>query len=72
MKTRVDQFDRFEGCLLKTKQTYTSAILLNENIENKRRQRFTHAHELGHFMCHRNMQGRFEDRYDDSKVSGSK
>ena len=35
--------------------------MLNSEIENKRRQRFTYAHELGHFMCHLRLRDRFED-----------
>ena len=35
--------------------------MLNSEIENKRRQRFNYAHELGHFMCHLRLRDRFED-----------
>ena len=59
--TKKGHFDSFEGCLLKTKNTGKWTILLNESTKNKRRLRFTYAHELGHFMCHRHMQDRFED-----------
>jgi hypothetical protein len=61
LKTRVDRHDSFEGCLVKTENTEKWTILLNSQIENKRRQRFTYAHELGHFMCHRGLRDRFED-----------
>lgn len=54
-------FDSLEGCLVRTRGTQTWSLLLNEATENKRRQRFTFAHELGHFMCHRYLQERFED-----------
>lgn len=54
-------FDSFEGALVKTKNIRKWTILLNEGITNQRRQRFTFAHELGHFMCHRELRDRFED-----------
>ncbi len=54
-------FDSFEGSLVKIRDTQKWSILLNTRIRNKRRQRFTFAHELGHFMCHRKLQDRFED-----------
>jgi len=59
--TKRDRFDSFEGCLVRSKNTEDWTILLNDRVENKRRQRFTHAHELGHFMCHRGLQDTFED-----------
>ena len=61
LKTKTKDFDSFEGCLVRTKKTEKWTILLNGQTENKRRLRFTYAHELGHFMCHRNLQDRFED-----------
>lgn len=61
LKTKIGSYDSFEGCLVKTKNTEKWTILLNSRIENKRRQRFTYAHELGHFMCHRGLRDRFED-----------
>ena len=36
-------------------------ILLNQSITNSRRWRFTYAHELGHFLCHRKLKDSFED-----------
>lgn len=54
-------FDSFEGCLVRTHGLEKWTILINEATENKRRQRFTFAHELGHFMCHRYLQDTFED-----------
>ena len=56
--------DSIEGCLVRQKDTNDWLILLNDNIENARRLRFTHAHELGHFMCHRDKQDMFEDSVD--------
>lgn len=61
LKTKIGSYDSFEGCLVKTKNTDKWTILLNSEIENKRRQRFTYAHELGHFMCHRGLRDHFED-----------
>ncbi len=54
-------FDSFEGCLRKVEATEDWVILLNDDVHNKRRQRFTHAHELGHFLCHRHQRDNFED-----------
>lgn len=53
--------DSLEGCLLRVGKSKSWKIMLNENIGNARRQRFTHGHELGHFLCHRNECDRFED-----------
>ena len=61
LTTKRGRFDSFEGCLVRTKDSQHWTILLNDRVENKRRQRFTHAHELGHFMCHRGLRDRFED-----------
>lgn len=61
LQTRFHDFDQFEGCLVRTQDSDKWTILINDNIANKRRQRFTYAHELGHFMCHRHLQDRFED-----------
>lgn len=54
-------FDSFEGSLVRTRNTRKWTMLLNSNISNARRQRFTFAHELGHFMCHRELRDTFED-----------
>lgn len=64
LKTKTNNYDSFEGCLVKTNGANKWTILLNSKIENKRRQRFTYAHELGHFMCHRGLQDLFEDSYE--------
>ncbi|RED16718.1 ImmA/IrrE family metallo-endopeptidase [Parasphingopyxis lamellibrachiae] len=64
LETKRGSFDSFEGCLLRVAKTDRWNILINENITNQRRLRFTHAHELGHFMCHREQQNRFEDSPD--------
>ncbi len=61
LKTIKRKFDSFEGCLVNIKNTNEWNILLNNNIDNSRRLRFTHAHELGHFICHRRIKDRFED-----------
>ncbi|WP_151720296.1 ImmA/IrrE family metallo-endopeptidase [Gemmobacter serpentinus] len=61
LSTRLERFDSFEGCLVKTSGTDDWTILLNSRTPNKRRLRFTYAHELGHFMCHRHLRDRFED-----------
>jgi len=61
LETKIGSCDSFEGCLIKTNDTEKWTILLNSQIDNNRRQRFTYAHELGHFMCHRDLQDQFED-----------
>lgn len=72
LKTKFGHFDSFEGCLLRTANTEKWTISINKNISNKRRQRFTYAHELGHFMCHRHLQDCFEDKEDDLNNFSSK
>ena len=59
-----NRFDSFEGSLVRTKGTRKWTILLNTRVSNERRRRFTFAHELGHFMCHRELRDRFEDSED--------
>lgn len=55
------KFDGLEGALIRTKCQRHWTILLNTEIKNSRRRRFTLAHELGHFMCHRDQKDNFED-----------
>lgn len=55
------RFDSFEGSLVRTNGTRKWTMLLNARVSNGRRQRFTFAHELGHFMCHRDLRDKFED-----------
>ena len=64
LETVMKPLESIEGCLLRVANSDRWNILINENIRNKRRLRFTHAHELGHFMCHRDLQDRFEDSSD--------
>ncbi len=54
-------FDSVEG-FLKKKETGKDEWLIgvNSKIENSRRERFTLAHEIGHFFCHRKLQEEFE------------
>ncbi|WP_170326776.1 ImmA/IrrE family metallo-endopeptidase [Ruegeria arenilitoris] len=54
-------FDSFEGSLVRTNGTCKWTMLLNTQVPNGRRRRFTFAHELGHFMCHRELRDKFED-----------
>lgn len=53
--------ESIEGALLKHEGERSWSILINRSIENSRRLRFTFAHELGHFMCHRDLQDSFKD-----------
>ena len=65
LRTRMGRFDSFEGCLSRADPNIDSwVILLNDAMTNIRRMRFTHAHELGHFMCHRFLKDHFEDNSD--------
>ncbi|MDJ1008193.1 MAG: ImmA/IrrE family metallo-endopeptidase [Paracoccaceae bacterium] len=57
-------FDSFEGSLVRTKGMRKWTMLLNTQVRNVRRRRFTFAHELGHFMCHREIREKFEDSED--------
>lgn len=59
-----EQFDSIEGALVRVPKTRTWTILLNSEFENERRERFTFAHELGHFFCHRELQPKFQDTTD--------
>jgi hypothetical protein len=56
-----NRFESFEGSLIRTKGTRKWTALLNTQVKNTRRRRFTFAHELGHFMCHRELRAKFED-----------
>ena len=51
-EVRLDRFDGFEGMLLTDTVRSTGSILANTS-KNKRRTRFTVAHELGHFLMER-------------------
>lgn len=55
------RFDSFEGSLIRTRGTRKWTMLLNTQVSNARRRRFTFGHELGHFMCHRELRDKFED-----------
>ena len=55
------RFNSFEGSLVRTSGARKWTILLNLQVRNARRRRFTFAHELGHFMCHRELHNKFED-----------
>lgn len=57
-------FESLEGSLVRTHGARKWTILLNSRVSNARRRRFTLGHELGHFMCHREIQERFEDSED--------
>ncbi|MEP4645479.1 MAG: ImmA/IrrE family metallo-endopeptidase, partial [Lentilitoribacter sp.] len=59
-----EKFDSIEGCLRRVQDTNQWLIAINSNIKNSRRLRFTLAHELGHFMCHRKLKNDFEDDLD--------
>ncbi len=61
VETKMQPFESLEGCLVRVNGEDRWNILLNQNIKNGRRLRFTQAHELGHFMCHRDQQDCFED-----------
>ena len=54
--------DGFEGCLV-TDGT-VGGILIDAGVTDVRRQRFTLAHEIGHFLMHRS-QGDFHDTMED-------
>ena len=49
------QGDGFEGALYRLPKSGNWAVLVNPNIPSKGRVNFTLAHELGHYLVHRNM-----------------
>jgi hypothetical protein len=51
-EVRLDRFDGFEGMLL-TDTVRSAGCILANTSKNKRRARFTVAHELGHFLMER-------------------
>jgi Zn-dependent peptidase ImmA (M78 family) len=55
--------DDFEGCLYKLEDDAGGppswALIYNQAIPSEGRIRFTLAHELGHYLCHRQLQGEF-------------
>lgn len=58
----------FEGCLRASKDGRKWLIAYNDSLGSPGRERFTLAHEFGHFMLHRNLQAEFNctesDVYD--------
>lgn len=52
-----DNFNKFEGALLKDPANPRWGILYNTKIQHPGRIRFTLAHELGHYMLHRQNAG---------------
>lgn len=52
-KVHPDTFNKFEGALIKDPASSNWGILYNTNIQHPGRVRFTLAHELGHYMLHR-------------------
>jgi hypothetical protein len=46
----------FEGALLRSSRTVSGRILVRKGIRELGRRRFTIAHEIGHYMLHRNQQ----------------
>jgi len=49
--------DSLEGCLIKNPDHW--ALVYNQNIVNVGRKNFTIAHELGHYLCHRQQKNEF-------------
>ena len=64
LKVKYKNLTSIEGCLVRTPNTNDWTIALSSNAANLRRQRFTYAHELGHFMCHRKLRNEFNDNQD--------
>ena len=57
-KVHGDTFNKFEGALIRDPANPQWCILYNLNIQHPGRARFTVAHELGHYMLHRQDAGR--------------
>jgi hypothetical protein len=51
--------DGIDGCIVSMGEV--GAILLNSDNYNRHRRRFTLAHEIGHFLLHRNIQRTYSD-----------
>lgn len=60
-----EDLDGFEGMLRANKARSKWLILYNNAIRSEGRQRFTIAHEFGHYLLHRHLQPRFECGKDD-------
>jgi Zn-dependent peptidase ImmA (M78 family) len=61
LKVKFAKLTSIEGTLVKSKHDNSWTILLNQDVRNRGRMRFTFAHELGHFMCHRHLKDEFSD-----------
>jgi len=46
----------FEGALLRSSRAFSGRILVRKGIRELGRRRFTIAHEIGHYILHRNQQ----------------
>ena len=57
--------DGFEGMLAVNKARSKWLILYNSAVISQGRQRFTIAHELGHYLLHRHQQDQFQCGHDD-------
>lgn len=64
--SQIEQVDieGFEGALFQN-DSLTWSVIFNSEISSEQRIRFTKAHELGHYVLHRNL----ENRYQCSKAS---
>jgi len=52
--------DGFDGALLKNKSKTSWSILFNENVRSTGRINYTKAHELGHYILHKDLNDKFE------------
>lgn len=58
-KVVFDQFDTFEGIMIRAEGTTHWTIGVNTTIKYQPRRNFTFAHEIGHFIAHRYKQNSF-------------
>ena len=59
-KVQGEALEDFEGMLVANKARTKWLILYNSAVRSEGRQRFTIAHEFGHYLLHRHQQQRFE------------
>jgi Zn-dependent peptidase ImmA (M78 family) len=64
-KIQGEAIDGFEGMLKANKARTKWLIVYNNGTESEGRQRFTVAHEFGHYMVHRKLQDEFACNADD-------
>jgi hypothetical protein len=63
--------NNFEGALIPSETREKWAILYNSRLQSAGRIRFTQAHELGHYILHRQRRDQFQCSTEDKQVRKS-